>query len=222
MTTELPPGQATAKLERFGLPQFAGRCAMPPARPTLTVGGVVRRPAQLELATLLEGLERHEQRSDLHCVTAWSALDLVWSGMRLRELARRIAEIVRPHPRARWMMATGLDGFRSCLSFEDAFADDVLIADQLHGVALNLDHGAPLRLVAPGQYGYKSVKHLIALEYRLSYAAGSAGLKEHPRARVAHEERSRFLPGPVWRRIWAASLPLVRRPYRAERDQRVR
>ena len=97
----------------------------------------------------------------------------------------------------------------------NAFAEDVLIAARLDGVALSPAHGSPLRLVAPAQYGYRSVKHLIALEYRLSCAAGSTGFKEHPRGRVRREERSRLSPGPVWRRMWAGALPAVRRRYRA-------
>lgn len=196
------------------MPRFARRRAAAPARPALTVSGVVRHPAQLDLADLLAGLPRHEQRSDLHCVTTWSALDLVWSGVRFADLAQRIGEVVSPHPRAGWLTAVGLDGFRSCLKLEDALADDVLIATRLDGVALSQAHGSPLRLVAPAQYGYKSVKHLIALEYRLSYAAGSAGFREHPRARVIREERSRLLPGPLWRRVWAGALPVVQRRYR--------
>ncbi|MDQ3708435.1 MAG: molybdopterin-dependent oxidoreductase [Actinomycetota bacterium] len=212
---QLPPGQHAVELERFGLPQFARRHVDPPARPVLTVGGAVRRPTQLDVGELLARLPRREQRSDLHCVTTWSALDLAWSGAPFRDVAQLIVGVVQPDPRAHWLMAAGLDGFQSCLSLDDVLADDVLLADRLHGAALSPAHGAPLRLVVPAQYGYKSVKHLAALEYRHTYAAGSAGLREHPRGRVAQEERSRFLPGFVWRRIWALALPVARRPYRS-------
>ncbi len=210
----LPPGQHPAAWERFGLPQFAARRVVPPVRPVVSVTGHVRRPAQLDLDELLAGLPRRQQRSDLHCVTTWSALDLSWSGVPLREVLHRLTDVVSPHPRARWLLATGLDGFAACLRLDDALADDVLLADQLDGVPLSVAHGAPVRVVAPAQYGYKSVKHLMALEYRTAYPGGSAGWKEHPRGRVAREERSRLLPGPLWRRAWAVTLPLARRPYR--------
>lgn len=213
----LPPGQRAAELERFGLPEFARRFGAVPERPVLTVQGAARYPAQFDLAELVEGLQVHEQRSDLHCVTTWSALDLRWSGVRFSDLAARIAEAVGPHPRAKWLVVTGLDGFRACLSLDDALADGVLAATRLNGEPLSPAHGAPVRLVSADQYGYKSVKQLVALEYRLTYEPGSAGFKEHPRGRVAREERSRFLPGPVWRRIWAAALPVARRPYRRAR-----
>jgi hypothetical protein len=35
----------------------------------------------------------------------------------------------------------------------------------------------------------------------------------HPRGRVAREERNRYLPGRVWRPVWRAGQPLVRRAY---------
>lgn len=212
---ELPPGQRASELERFGLPRFARRHVAAPPRPVLAISGAVRHPTQVDLADLLDGLPHHEQRSDLHCVTTWSAVDLLWSGVRFADVAQRIDERVRPHPRAGWLLAAGLDGFRSCLKIDDALADDVMLATRLDGAELPRAHGAPLRLVAPAHYGYKSVKHLVSLEYRLSRAAGSAGFKEHPRGRVDREERSRVLPGPVWRRLWAAAAPAVRRHYRA-------
>lgn len=214
----LPPGQHPAGLERFGLPRFAARRVVPPARPVVTVTGEVRHPAQLDLADLLAGLPRRRQRSDLHCVTTWSALDLDWSGTPLREVLQRLSDVVTPHPRARWLVATGLDGFAACLRLDDARADDVLLADALDGAALSVAHGAPVRLVAPAHYGYKSVKHLVALEYRIGRPGGSAGWMEHPRGRVVREERSRLLPGPLWRRAWALALPLARRPYRVGGD----
>ncbi len=178
------------------------------------VTGHVRHPTQLDMDDLLAGLPRRQQHSDLHCVTTWSALDLPWSGVLLREVLGRLTDVVCPHPRARWLLATGLDGFAARLRLDDALADDVLLADALDGAPLPTAHGAPVRLVAPSHYGYKSVKHLVCLEYRLADPGGSAGWKEHPRGRVAHEERSRLLPGPLWRRAWAVTLPLARRPYR--------
>ena len=52
----LPPGQWIAPLERFGLPTFAPRKVVPPARPVVTVSGDVRHAAQFEIADLMAGL----------------------------------------------------------------------------------------------------------------------------------------------------------------------
>ncbi|WP_232666817.1 molybdopterin-dependent oxidoreductase [Pseudonocardia sp. TRM90224] len=209
----LPPGQVPAELRRFGLPEFARIRPLVGARPTVTVTGAVRRPTQVAVADLLDLAARQEQCSDLHCVTTWSARDLRWSGMRFRDVHERVAGQVGVAGAARWVTFAGLDGYRACLRLDDALADDVLLADSLDGRRLGAEHGAPLRLVAPGHYGYKSVKHLCAIEYRRTYDPGSARWKAHPRGRVAHEERSRYLPGWAWRRLWRPLLPAVRQRY---------
>ena len=67
----------------------------------------------------------------------------------------------------------------------DVVAEDVILATHLNGTLLDDRHGAPLRLVAPSQYGYKSVKHLIGIDFRDDQPALMS--KEHLRARVAAE-----------------------------------
>lgn len=211
----LPPGQRPAPLARFGLPRFAGVVPVPPPHPVLTVGGVVRHPTQLAVAELTGLPSRREVHAALHCVTTWSATGLRWGGVPFAAVHELVTGLVRPHPRATWVTVTGLDGYRACLRLDDALADDVLLADSLDGEPLTGPHGAPLRLVVPRSYGYKSVRHVCALDYRLAYDAGSAGWLAHPRGRVDREERSRLLPGPVWRAVWRNTQPSVRRAYRS-------
>lgn len=210
----LPPGQVWAPLLRFGLPEFAARRPEVPAHPVLAVSGAVRRPVQVDIAELMALPARRAQISDFHCVTTWSSQGLRWEGVPFRAVHELLAERAGWDPAAGWVTITGLDGYRSCLLLEDALAEDVLLADMLNDMPLSSDHGAPLRLVAPAQYTYKSVKHVCALEYRHDYDAGSAGYKGHPRGRVAGEERSRGLPGKVWRQLWRLAVPVNRRIYR--------
>ncbi|GAB1516179.1 molybdopterin-dependent oxidoreductase [Actinophytocola sp. KF-1] len=213
---QLPTGQADAALRRFGLPRFARVRPRPSARPVVTVTGAVARPAQLQLGELLDRHDRRTQRSDLHCVTTWSARDLSWSGVPFRDVHATLTAETGVSGAAGWVTFTGVDGYRACLRLDDALADDVLLADHLDGVPLTVDHGAPVRLVAPAHYGYKSVKHVCAIEYRRDYDPGSARWAAHPRGRVAHEERSRYLPGALWRPIWRSLLPRVRARYEAD------
>nr|WP_042191021.1 molybdopterin-dependent oxidoreductase [Kibdelosporangium sp. MJ126-NF4]CEL19785.1 hypothetical protein [Kibdelosporangium sp. MJ126-NF4]CTQ97010.1 hypothetical protein [Kibdelosporangium sp. MJ126-NF4] len=213
MSPALPRGQQAASLERFGLPSFAAIRPAVPVNPVVWVTGAVRQPVQLDLTDLLALPEYREQRSDLHCVTTWSSPGLLWGGVPFRAVHEMLAPQVRPRQRCRWVAFSGLDGFRGCLSLEDALADDVLIADTLDGQPLRADQGAPARLVAPAHYGYKNVRHLCAIEYRLDYDPGPARWLGHPRGRVAHEERSRFLPGWMWRPLWRAMVPRVRAVY---------
>lgn len=209
----LPPGQVATALRRFGLPQFARVHPKPPACPVVTVTGTVARPTQIPLADLIHPHRRRAQSADLHCVTTWSARDLSWEGVPFRSIHEALAAEIGVSEVVTWVTFVGLDGYRACMHLDDALADDVLLADRLGGASLSVEHGAPVRLVAPAHYGYKSVKHVCAIEYRRNYDPGSARWAAHPRGRVAHEERSRYLPGPLWRPIWRLLLPKVRHRY---------
>jgi DMSO/TMAO reductase YedYZ molybdopterin-dependent catalytic subunit len=210
----LPPGQrASAVFPRFGLPRFASRWPAP-APAILQVTGEVSRPLEL-LPADLAALPRHEQTADLHCVTTWSALALRWEGVPFQEFYERVVvPRARPHPGCRYVVITGLDGYRTSLPLEDLLAPTVLLADHLDGKPLSPEHGAPLRLAAPRHYGYKSVKHLASIELRREAVPGLAGWKAHPRARVALEERGQILPGWAYRWLLRVALPAYMRWFR--------
>lgn len=113
-------------------------------------------------------------------------------------------------PAARVARLCGQDGYKTTLMAEDFLADDVLIADTLFGDPLTVEHGAPLRIVAPGHYGYKNLKHLSRIEFFTDPPDDKRGLRrvlDHPRARVAHEERGRIFPGWLLRRLFRPMIP---------------
>ncbi|MCH7825880.1 MAG: molybdopterin-dependent oxidoreductase [Acidobacteria bacterium] len=215
----LPPGQWVAtEFPRFGPPAFADLPDLP-SPPVLQLVGDVEVPSEVGLEELAN-LPRHEQESDLHCVATWSRCGLHWSGYRLRDIHERlIVPRARPHPEVRYLLFRGLDGFWASLSLEDALSSDVLLADRLDGEPLSVDHGAPIRLVAPAHYGYKSVKHLGSIELYIERSLDVLPWQMHPRARVAEEERTRFLPGRVIRPIFRAGLPMLRRRVRQAYEQ---
>jgi DMSO/TMAO reductase YedYZ molybdopterin-dependent catalytic subunit len=102
---------------------------------------------------------------------------------------------------------------------EDLMADDVLLADTLNGEKLTIDHGAPLRLVAPAHYGYKNVKHIHMIEFwedgsHFRFPLPYPNLMNHPRARVALEERVNYLPQRVVRSLYRLFMPFARRKQR--------
>jgi DMSO/TMAO reductase YedYZ molybdopterin-dependent catalytic subunit len=97
----------------------------------------------------------------------------------------------------------------------------VLIAEKLDGRPLDSDHGAPARLVSPSQYGFVSTKHLCRIELHTAEPAptyhrarliqlGLQLVKPHPRARVWHEERHRFLPAWAVRPAYRLIVPVIR------------
>jgi DMSO/TMAO reductase YedYZ molybdopterin-dependent catalytic subunit len=107
------------------------------------------------------------------------------------------------------------DGYRTTLPLADLLAAEVLIADRLNDQLLTVEHGAPIRLVAPAHYGYKSAKHLDRIELRandLGYRPLLPRLLDHPRARAAFEERGQFLPGWLLRYLFRPFIgPIIRK-----------
>jgi hypothetical protein len=204
--TALPPGQRErADLPRFGLTPYANRFpAKTDARAVVLGGDAV---AEQRIDDVFEGLPRVELVADLHCVTTWSRRGLRWSGVRYADVhERHVAPLLAgARGRPRVVLLRGQDGYRTTLPLDDLLAGDVLLADRLDGAPLPVAHGAPLRLVLPAHYGYKSVKHLCRIEVWRGtppLRRGWLGFMDHPRARVAVEERGRWLPGPLLRRLY--------------------
>jgi len=144
----------------------------------------------------LEALGPNDHKADFHCVTTWSVTGLTWTGVPLRDAFASVGITAPPEG---FVVARGADKRRATFLWQDAVAEDVLVATHLNGEVLGDRHGGPLRLVAPSQYGYKSVKHLTTIEFRAEQC-GSMG-KEHLRGRVAREERHPTLPS------WFVKVP---------------
>jgi len=168
----------------------------------------------------LADLPRRELTADFHCVAGWSATDLRWEGVSFHTLYDAVIRpALLPGASVSHVLFRGLDGFASVLLIGDALADDVLVAEHLDGRRLDSDHGAPIRLVSPQQYGYMSIKHLSRIEVHASQppARGSSLdrlllrlLGRHPRARVWHEERNVDLPAWAVRHVYRAFVaPIV-------------
>jgi DMSO/TMAO reductase YedYZ molybdopterin-dependent catalytic subunit len=123
------------------------------------VWGGVDNPIRLSWEEL-QDLPAAEVTVDIHCVTRWSRFDTRFRGVHWRDLA----ELVRPKPSARFVVAHAEQGFTSNLPLEALEADDALIAYEADGEPLTPDHGWPLRLMVPSRYFWKSAKWLRGLE----------------------------------------------------------
>lgn len=216
MQPALPPGQIErADFPRFGLLAFANRFPAAPERRSIEIGGDVLRPITLD--ELTHKLPRVTQASDFHCVTTWSHRALLWSGVRFADFYEQVivAQAV-PAAEVRFVVVRAQDGYRSILPLADLLADNVLLADQLNGQPLSVAHGAPLRLIAPAHYGYKSVKHIHRMEFLTSdQSFRPAGLRfmAHPRARVALEERGDGVPAWLLRLLYRPLVARVARKF---------
>jgi DMSO/TMAO reductase YedYZ molybdopterin-dependent catalytic subunit len=212
--TGLPPGQRaldTAPI-RFGLDQFLRRRVEVPASSSLVVGGAVEVPITLGLAELFSE-RRVDAAHDMHCVTTWTALGLRWSGRRFADVWEHIVvPRARPAPGAKHLLCEALDGYQAAVPLEEALAPEALLADRLDGAPLTLNHGAPLRLVVPQLYGYKSVKHLVRLTlHEQPPAVPVSRFLAHHRGRVDLEERSGVGGQRFWRLLYQGLRPLFLR-----------
>ena len=98
--------------------------------------------------------------TDIHCVTRWSKLDTTWRGVRPRDLL----ELAQVRPSGTHVLAHSDGGYTANLPIEALHDDDVLLAHTYDDEPLEPDHGAPLRLLVPKRYFWKSAKFLRGLE----------------------------------------------------------
>ncbi|MBC7304428.1 MAG: molybdopterin-dependent oxidoreductase [Nocardia sp.] len=209
----LPPGQRAID----GFPRFGTHLHHPPppvpADPVIELGGALSESHTLSESDRAQ-LPRRELAADFHCVAGWSATGLRWEGTPFADLYRlRVEPLLAPGVSITHVVFEGLDGYRSIAALEDVMADDVLIADRLDGQPLTSDHGAPVRLVSPGQYGFVNTKHLCRIEFHTSAPPDPdrfSPLAAHPRARVWAEERHRYLPGRVVRPLYHRLIRPIR------------
>jgi len=191
----LPPGQREIR----AFPRFSDkplRWAPKPGPIELTISVEGTTVAELTAGALGQ-FDRVDQVNDFHCVTTWTHRDVRWRGVRFRDVVQSAIGDELP----RHLVAAAADNQAAMFVTEDLLGDEVLLATELNGGPLTPRHGGPLRLVSPGQYGYKNVKHLIGLDFRANEPESTLGPKEHLRARVDLEERHATLPN------WAVRVP---------------
>jgi DMSO/TMAO reductase YedYZ molybdopterin-dependent catalytic subunit len=139
-----------------------------PATYRLKVEGLVERPLSLSLADL-RALPRARQVSDFHCVTGWSVDDVRWAGVRFDDV---LAEAGAKRS-ARWLRFISEEvPYTDSLSLQQALLPDAMLAFGMDGAPLTAAHGAPVRVVMPQMYGYKSVKWVNRIEVRRDFVPG--------------------------------------------------
>lgn len=135
---------------------------LPPLDPKtwrLKIGGLVEKPQTLGL----DGLRRFPQESQscrLKCVQCWSAR-ATWGGFRFGHLL----ETVKPLKTAQAIRIDCADKWYEYMTIAEMLSARVLLALDLAGKPLPDQHGAPLRLIDPGRYGYKSAKLITSIEF---------------------------------------------------------
>jgi sulfoxide reductase catalytic subunit YedY len=142
----------------------------------IEVGGLVRKPQMLDAEKLIRKMPVEDRIYRLRCVETWSVV-VPWTGFPLKVLIDQL----EPLSGARYVkFTTFLDpniarGQRSRfwepwpytegLTIEEATHDLTFMATGIYGHSLPPHHGAPLRLVVPWKYGFKSIKSIVKIEF---------------------------------------------------------
>jgi methionine sulfoxide reductase catalytic subunit len=125
----------------------------------LKVGGLVEKPLELSVDELRE-LPQVSQNSRMKCVQCWSSRT-TWGGFRFEPFLDR----VKPKEEARAIRIDCADKWYEYMSMEEMLSPRVLLTLDLEGKPLPDKHGAPLRLLDPSKYGYKSAKLITSIEF---------------------------------------------------------
>lgn len=109
----------------------------------------------------LSAMPQIVRKLDFTCVTGWAVAGTVFQGVDLYGLLQQYGWDPSLHP---WIAFGSGDGvYTDGLSAAQLYTYRPLVAWQIDGVPLPQAQGAPVRLVVPGMYGYKSVKWLVSI-----------------------------------------------------------
>ena len=141
---------------------------------TLSVGGLVKNPKTYDVDELLQRFTQQERIYRLRCVEGWSMV-IPWMGFPIAELLKEVeptadAKFVRfetiyapdemPGQKSPWFEWPYVEGLR----LDEAMHDLAILATGLYGKPLPPQDGAPIRLVVPWKYGFKSIKSIVKLD----------------------------------------------------------
>ena len=140
---------------------------------TLTIEGMVENPLTLDFDDLHRRFPLEERIYRMRCVEAW-AMTVPWGGFPLAALMKA----AQPKSEARYVLfesavqedtMPGLKSFwypwpyLEAITIEEAFNELTFMATGLYGEPLRKQNGAPIRLVLPWKYGFKSAKSIVRI-----------------------------------------------------------
>jgi sulfoxide reductase catalytic subunit YedY len=140
---------------------------------TVEVGGLVNNPRTFDLDDL-RAFGQQERIYRMRCVEGWSMV-IPWMGFPLAELLKEVepqleAKYVRfetlydpeqlPGQKRSWYDWPYVEGLR----IDEAMHDLTILATGLYGEPMLPQNGAPIRLVVPWKYGFKSIKSIVKID----------------------------------------------------------
>ena len=153
-----PTGPPITPNDRFFNVSFNGTPEVNISAYNLTVFGLVGRPLDLSYQDVLS-MDNSTEKETIRCVTGPSGT-AEWVGVRLGAILDRAGI----SSGAQEVVFYGLDGYSTSLKVADAKRTDVIIAYEMNNETLPAEQGYPLRMVVPGEWGYKWAKWVYAIE----------------------------------------------------------
>jgi sulfoxide reductase catalytic subunit YedY len=140
---------------------------------SIVIDGMVDRPGTYDIADVLKDQAIEERIYRFRCVEAWSMV-IPWNGFELADLLNRVGvqpsakyvafeTLVRPEemPGVRYPVIEW--PYREGLRLDEAMHPLTILATGLYGEPMPKQNGAPIRLVVPWKYGFKSIKSIVRI-----------------------------------------------------------
>lgn len=139
------------------------------------VSGLVEKPRLFDIDELVRAMALEERLYRFRCVEAW-AMAVPWTGFTLRALINaiqplssakfvRFVTFMKPDQAPNQSPPNGPWPYTEGLTMAEATNELTLLATGVYGHPLPKQHGAPLRLVTPWKYGFKSIKSIVKIEF---------------------------------------------------------
>lgn len=142
---------------------------------TITVDGMVSKPATFDIDALMKSVSIEERVYRMRCVEAWSMV-IPWNGFPLAALLDKVEPlgsakfvsfetVVRPEemPGQKSLFQSLPWPYVEGLRLDEARHPLTLLAVGLYGETLPNQNGAPIRLVVPWKYGFKGIKSIVRM-----------------------------------------------------------
>ena len=142
---------------------------------TIEIGGLVEKPRKIGVEDLVRRFELEERVYRFRCVEAW-AMVVPWTGIPLQ----KVVEWAKPSPEARYVRFESFHRpsqapyqllafwypwpYTEGLTLPEARNELSLLVTGVYGKPLPRQHGAPVRLIVPWKYGFKSLKSIVKIE----------------------------------------------------------
>lgn len=141
----------------------------------IAVTGLVEKPKIFNIDELARALPLEERLYRFRCVEAW-AMAVPWTGIPMRDFIAtvrplsaakfvRFVTFLQPEVATNQNPGKGPWPYSEGLSMAEAMNELTLLATGIYGHPLPKQHGAPLRLVVPWKYGFKSIKSIVKIEF---------------------------------------------------------